>query len=225
MFSKTRFFVTAFAVILAISSSVSDSRATTLSDHFGSALPGSTGTEAYDDLEGLSGTIDYAVFEKADFDALFSNSTVAVGAGELAYTYQIKNTGADYVSQNRIGGFNTSVTGIGYANADAGEIDPTSVNLVLPPPFGLADWFYDAPDNVFSGETSAVMILTSTNLPSGTTLDIVFNGGGSGPVDVIAPGNVQIPEPTTFALLGIGSVFLLRSRRRSQERIESARAK
>lgn len=209
MCNKSRFLAittTGVVALILCSFPAANSEATTLSDLFGSAISGSTGTAAFDDGQGLSGTIDYAVFDKTDFDTLFANSTVSVGANELAYVYQLDNTGSDFVSQNRISGFNTSVTDIGWANVvgGIGEVDPSSVNLVVPPPFGIADWFYAAPNNIDSGEISAAMVLTSTNLPGGTTLDVVFNGGGTATASVIAPGNVTIPEPASVALLGIG---------------------
>lgn len=210
MLFKSRFLVAAATVAVAIISLGPVSRAAVLSGSFGSALPGSTGIAAFSSSN-LAGSVQYAVFTESAYNSIFTNSTVSVGLGELAYVYQVINTGTDAVSKNRILGLNASITGIGSSDINAGgagEVAPSSVTL--PPPY--ADW--DFSPNILSGENSSALVLTSTNLPDGTTTDIIFNGGTIGNVQVIKPGNIAIPEPASVLLLAFGSTLLLVRRRR-----------
>jgi len=202
--------VNIFAALAALIIFSAPANAATLDSFFGSALPGSTGIVGYAS-GGLVGDIRYAVFTETAYNSIFTASTVSVDPGELAYVYQIINTGPDAVSRNRIVGLNASVTGIGHADINFGGIaEVTPSSETLPPP--VADW--DFLTNVLTGENSSALVLTSTNLPSGTTIDVIFNGGTIGLVQVITPGNIAIPEPASALLLALGSTFLLMRRRR-----------
>lgn len=206
MYNKTIFSAAVTALFLFSSSA----NATTLDSHFGSALAGSTGTVAYASGN-LAGSVHFAVFTESSYNSIFTGSTVSVDPGELAYVYQVINTGTDAVSKNRIVGLNASITGIGHSDINLGgasEVTPSGE--VSPPPF--ADW--DFLPNILISENSSALVLTSTNLPSGTSTDVVFNGGSIGLVQVIVPGNTAIPEPTTAMLLAVGSTLLLLRRRK-----------
>ncbi len=210
MLFRSKFFVAAAAVAVTLVSFGPVSRAAVLSSFFGSALPGSTGIAFYNSSD-LAGSVQYAVFTESAYNSIFTNSSVSVDPGELAYVYQVINTGLDAVSKNRILGLNASITGIGSSDINAGgagEVAPSSVTL--PPPY--ADW--DFSPNILSGENSSALVLSSTNLPDGTTTDIIFNGGTIGNVQVIKPGNIAIPEPASVLLLAFGSALLLVRRRR-----------
>jgi hypothetical protein len=200
--------LTAFLSSIAVAS-----HAATLDSHFASALAGSTGSGAYSSGAGLDGIVHYAVFTETAYNSIFTGSTISVDPGELAYVYQVINTGTDFVSKNRIVGLNASVNGIGHADINlggTGEVVPS--NEIAPPP--VADWEFLA-SNILSGENSSALVLTSTNIPDGTTTDVVFNGGGIGLVQVIVPGDIAIPEPASALLLVFGSTMLCLRRRRS----------
>ncbi len=189
--------------------------AATLSSFFGSAFNGNSGTDSYDSGAGLSGTVEYAVFSKADFDSLFTGSTIAVNPGELAYVYQFINTGADALSQNTQLGVNSSVVALGSATIDIGasEFSPSSTTLNA----GFsAIWGFEPSSNNIpgGGAVSSALVLTSTNLPGNVTaLAIVKDGGTIATTMAIVPGATAIPEPTSLLLLSCGALFLLGRRR------------
>jgi len=192
--------------------------AATLSSFFGSAYLGNSGVGSYDNTGtggSLEGSVEYAVFSKADFDSLFTGSTVTVNPGELAYVYQIINTGADAVSQNTQLGINNSAVAIGSATIDGGAGEVTPSSTLLNPGFS-AIWGFEPSVNNIPGVTglSSALVLTSTNAPGGATgIDIIKDGGTIATTTAIVPGNTPIPEPTSLVLFSCGALLLLRRRR------------
>jgi len=212
MTTNNKAFLAALAVLALVAFHGSCASATSLSDLFGSAVSGTTGFGPYNDGDGLSGTVEYAVFSKAAFELNFSASSVTVGANELAYVYQILNTGTDFVSQNVQLGINSSAVDIGSATIDgfAGETSPTSSSIVLP----TASWNFVTNIPGLTGRSSA-LVLTSTNLPNSTATQIIINGGGTAFTSAIVPSDIPIPEPSSLCLLA-GSLAFLAVRHRTR---------
>ena len=209
--SSKLFAAMAVAVLVALLPTIS--QAGSLSSFFGSAYSGTTGTGVYNNGGGLSGSVEYAVFTKNSYDSLFTGSSVTVNPGELAYVYQILNSGSDFVSQNAQLGINTSAVGIGSATIDggAGEVSPSAATLN---PGINAVWeFTPAANNIPSGGRSSALVVTSTNLPNSTAVQIILNGGGTAFTMAIVPGDIPVPEPTSLVLLLGGVAFLARWRR------------
>jgi hypothetical protein len=185
-------------------------QASTLVDYFGSSI--TSGQSAYAGPT-INGTVAYAVYTEATFESNFPGFDVP--AGQWAYVYQILNGNGDPVSQNAVVGINASVLGIGDVTIDggAGETAPQSFTLT---PSVSAVWdFSGIGNNIPTLSSSNGLVLTSTNKPGpATTLDILVDGGASAFTTVIAPGDIEIPEPASLLLLGMGGAALLTTRRR-----------
>jgi hypothetical protein len=215
IFTNRKYTVICVAVLAVSAIFIScPSQAATLSGFFGSAYLGNSGTGHYDNTGtggSLEGDVEYAVFDKVTYDALFTGSTVTVNPGELAYVYQVINTGADAVSQNTQLGVNNSAVDIGSATIDggAGEVSPSST--LLNPGFSAIWGFEPVVNNIPSGGLSSALVLTSTNAPGGATgIDILKDGATIATTMAIVPGNTPIPEPTSLVLLSCGALLLMR---------------
>jgi hypothetical protein len=212
MSTNLKYSHTALAVLALLAFQAPSIQAATLSSLFGSAYPGSTGVGLYDNLDGLSGSVEYAVFNKAAYEANFSASTVSVNPGELAYVYQILNADEDFVSQNTQLGINSSAVAIGSSTIDSGETSPVSTSLI---PGINAVWLFTGTGNnipAYTGKSSA-LVVTSTNIPNSTATQIIVNGGGTAFTMAVVPSDTPIPEPSSLALLVGGLAFLARRRR------------
>lgn len=176
-----------------------------LSTHFGAAIPGSTGSAAYSNGN-LSGVMDFAVFTEAAFEAIYTSFDVPLG--ELAYVYEIENTGTDAVSASFVSPVHSSFTGIGN-DATLGGVAPTSQTFAASV---TAQWdFVGQGNNIGQNQFSTALVLTSPVQPGSLTGFRVVNGGGSALVQVVAP----VPEPVSFIVwTGISASALVMSRRR-----------
>ncbi len=191
-------------------------QASTLSDFSGSAI--TSGSSDYFNAgelgfpPDLNGTIEYAVFEELIFESNFPGFDVP--AGELAYVYQIINGNGDPVAQNTIIGINGSVTGIGDVTIDGAATEKAPQSFTLIPAVNAIWDFSGIGNNVPTLGNSNGLVLTSTNLPGPpTSLDIVRDGGQSAVAMVVTPGDIPIPEPTSFILLLMGALLLAVRRR------------
>ena len=172
-----------------------------------SALPGFTGTAAYDNTGGLNGTIDYAVFTTADFVSVFgSPAGITLTPGYAVYAYQVLNAGTDFVSQEIVATPNNSAVDIGSFENLAGEIAPDGAFLSPT----TARWTFGNP-SIQGGEDSYILVFSSPNLPTFGG-SITVNGGGTAFTNVPTPSNIPLPEPATAALLGLGGLAMLRRR-------------
>jgi len=175
------------------------------------AYGGVTGSVPFNNGLGLSGTIDYAVFEIADFNANFAGLGY-IPTEPLVYTYQVEVTGPLGMSSETIGVSNpASSVGtfhIGNVNASSASFDPNARWLFSPEvPTGMSSWG---------------LAFSSPMLPIvGASLTI--DGGTPALVaGVPTPGPIPfVPEPTSTILvfLGLVGVSLLHRFRKQQSEI------
>lgn len=158
------------------------------------AFGGVAGTVPFNNGVGLSGTIDYAVFTAADFNANFAGLGYAPG-DLLVYTYQLHVTGTSGASAEIIGVSNPANTigtfNIGDQNASSASFNPN------------ARWLFSP--EVSTGMSSWGLAFSSPNLPIvGASLTV--NGGTSALVaGVPTPGPIAlVPEPASWGLLTFG---------------------
>ena len=162
-------------------------RAGLLNGH-AAALAPYTGTQPFNNGLGLSGTIDYAVFTAANFNANFGGLGYVPG-GPLVYTYQLFITG-NLGASAEIVLINNPANTIG--TFDIGDVDAISSSFTP-----NARWLFSP--EVASGMSSWGLAFSSPNLPIvGPSLTV--DGGTSSLVNgVPTPG--PIPEPATIVIL------------------------
>ncbi|HMP06539.1 MAG TPA: PEP-CTERM sorting domain-containing protein [Lacipirellulaceae bacterium] len=189
------------AVLTATALLSAASRAGILNGH-AAAFGGIAGSVPFNNGVGLSGTIDYAVFTAAAFNANFAGLGYVPGSA-LVYTYQVEVTGVEGVSAEIIGVSNPANT-IGTFNI--GDVDAVSASFTP-----NARWLF-APE-IPTGMSSYGLAFSSPNLPIvGASLTI--NGGTQALVaGVPTPGPIAIPEPASFLLLAGGVAAACLSRR------------
>lgn len=169
-----------------------------------SALPGWSGTVPYDNGNNLAGTIDFAVFSAADFNANFSGLGYTPGDAYV-YTYQVLNGGTDNFSALTVG-INNPANTIGTF-----DIGTTDASLSIFDGSGNAEWqFVPA---VAAGSDSWGLAFSAPTVPE-LGIGLVLDGGGS----LLLTGlpTPSIPEPSSVVLValagGFGGVLLLRRR-------------
>lgn len=170
------------------------------------ALPGWSGTVAFDNGMGLKGDLDYAVFLAADFNANFAGLGYTP-TNAVVYTYQIINAGAptDSISAEIVGIANAAET---IGTFDIGDVNASSAAFVL----GDAQWLFNP--EIGPGESSWGLAFSSPNAPM-NGLATTVDGGGEVLLVVPTPSDIPIPEPSTLVLLSLGGSLLLLRRRQS----------
>jgi hypothetical protein len=186
-------------VMLALA--VSTAHAGSLDGNAGAYL-GWTGSTTFDNGEGLSGYVDYCVFEPGQF----SDSGYAAPAGEFVYAYQVFSTGPDWISSFAMAvqnAANTEGTMVDLLGVDAtGAI----INAGSEVRWTFADLGID------QGSNSVGLVFASPNAPEALFGTVVDGGGFSYAYPLPAP-SAFIPEPATMGLLALGSLAMLRRRR------------
>ncbi len=197
-------FVRMIAIAAIMMGAASRATAGILNGH-GAAFGGVTGTVPFNNGVGLSGSIDYAVFTAADFNANFAGLGYVPGDA-LVYTYQVSVVG-NLAATSEIVGVSNPANTIG--TFDIGDVDASSASFTP-----NARWLF-APA-IPTGMTSWGLAFSSLHLPIvGASLTI--DGGTQALVaGVPTPGPVPLPEPASLLLVasGLAACCLLRPRRR-----------
>lgn len=174
----------------------STSQAGILNGHLGAyndpLWPGDvTGSVAFNNGVGLSGTIDYAVFTANSFNANFGGLGYVPG-DSLVYTYQVFVNGSLGVSAEVVGVTNPANTigtfNIGDQDASSASFTPTTARWLFSPeiPTGMSSYglAFSSPRRPIVGG--------SLTVDGGTTAFVL---------GVPTPGTIDVPEPTSLLLM------------------------
>ncbi len=195
-------------VVLSLGMFAASAQAGALDAHGGAYGPW-TGSTAFDNGLGLAGYVDFAVFAPGAFP--YGGAGYTPTAGELTYVFQVFNTGTEPITSMWDALFNTA-NNIGFFTSLGG--DGTISTLLVPPPGGKAEWTFDGVGGGGSTGFSQGLVFSSLKVPE-MKFGLVINGGMFEPVVPLpTPSAVDIPEPMTLSLLGVGALALLRRRRR-----------
>jgi hypothetical protein len=163
--------------------------------------------------DGLNGTVDWAVFTRASFDAAFPGNGYVSPANQLVYAHQIitagpvvGSTGMDIgLAGNPAGnGGSYSISGIPFTEvpAIAAFTDPN-----------LASW-------VLATETDPLtpsegLVYSSPNVPQLTGIPDLVDGGlsASGELPIGIPSDSPVPEPAAAIMASVGTLLLFGCRR------------
>ena len=197
------------------------------------AVPVAIETSAAD-FDSLLGGSAYAVddamvsdFSGGNLAATVTSQAFTDGADSFLYLYQLNNTGAansEVITRFTASPYASADTSIslGYLTANiptaftAGDQAPLygDVDTAAGPTVGfnfpVGNPFFGMPDSYIAGGESSLVLYIQSSLAPGIVTGNVINGGvHSG--DIIAP----VPEPATMCLLGLGSLALIRRRKRA----------
>ncbi len=202
-------FLQLFAVVVMLLGSAPTSQAGILNGH-PDAFAGVTGSVPYTSFStNLNGTIDFAVFTAADFNANFGGQGY-VPAGPLVYTYQVNNNGASFVSAEVVGIINIANAIGSFGPLNAGDVDSTAESF---DGGGNAVWDF-SPGSIPTGLSSYGLAFSSPQLPIVGAAQTVNGGESAFAVGVPTPGPIFIPEPSSIIMLGSSLVWLAARRRR-----------
>lgn len=169
----------------------------------------------------LSATVDWVVLNENDWSYngyTPSSDPNYPGYTSYVYAYQVWCTGSDDVMKTFISMLESNeARAIGTFTVDVGDtsaLAPTTIGFEGSP-IDTANWRWDGVGGLLTGQHSVGLAYTSVNLPIESFLAMghVQDGGASASALMATPGN-EIPEPMTMALLVLGSVGLLRRRRK-----------
>ncbi len=169
-----------------------------LADNSGGAIPGFTGSQLFDagfSTFTVKANVDFAVFAPGDFGTAFPGLDPSGGA-DYVYAYQIENLDTD-ISKLTVGLDGDEPLGAITFITDPGVTDPTTSSYIGSGPTSAA-WDFTVPNAIANGNSSAVLIFTSSAAPEfdNATVAAAFSDMQSLPS--------PLPEPATLGLMAMG---------------------
>lgn len=165
-----------------------------------------TGTSPFAN-QNLIGTVDWAVFTAATFNANFGGGGYVAPAGQLVYAHQIFTTGVG------IGVAGMTIPLAGFPAGNGGSFQSGGVaglgTLLANANPGQANYVLTTETDPLN--PSRGLVYSSPNVPQLTGIPNLADGGLSavGQLAIGIPGSVVgIPEPATLAIGGMASVFV-----------------
>jgi hypothetical protein len=167
------------------------------------------GNTLFDNGEGLTGSVDWAVFGPGVFPFGGYSPT-----DSYTYVYQIHATGVA-VSQFSVA-LEGRANGLGWFSDEAHGVTgdlPTEDSWIYDPPEGSANWFFGG---ILGGSSSRGLVFSSPSPPMDYYSLAVDHGTVANYIDVASPIPVPIPEPATIWLLAcaLGTTLAVRRLRR-----------
>jgi hypothetical protein len=163
--------------------------------------------------DGLNGTIDWAVFTRASFDAAFPGNGYVSPANELVYAHQIFSAGP------LIGVTGMDIFLAGNPAGNGGSYSISGVPLTeVPAISAYADSTlatYTLAEETDPLTPSEGLVYSSPNRPQLTGVPIVVDGGISASTElpIGIPGPNAIPEPATALIATLAAAFMFAFRR------------
>lgn len=172
------------------------------------------GSQPFSNVFGLVGYVDWAVYGPGDFPVAFTGYTPT--AGELTYAYQVFVTGRLELSSAAV------AIDVPYQADNIGTFSGGGVGGDAP--LGMS--FSGAPDSAdweFAGITppgsSQGLAFSSHKIPREYFGSVIDGGTFAFVVPLPSPSPIDLPEPTSIALLGFGAIGLLYARRRMTKQL------
>jgi len=167
------------------------------------ALPGFTGTTPFNNGVGLLGTVDYAVYTYAAFQAEWAGLGYVATPGEDVYVYQVLPDPASFVVSHLSVKIVNPADNVGNF-ALGGGVAPSTESLGLGGP-PSADYFFG--NSVPAGGASSALAFSSPFAPILLFGSVVDHGTSAFVIPLPSPGTQFIPEPATIVLVIAGALF------------------
>jgi hypothetical protein len=140
------------------------------------------GTATFSDGNNLSGTIDFAVFTAASFNANFSGLGYTP-TDALVYAYQVFSTGVDDIRTERVGVTNDAQD---IGQFDIGDVAASAMFLGI----DAAEWDFNSPS--IESQSSWGLAFSSGNIPEmgmslTTSLDAIGIASVATPSAIVVP--------------------------------------
>ena len=154
----------------------------------------------------LSGHIEWAVFEAANFP--FAGAGYIPTPGQLVYAYQVFVDATSPPLSHFDVDIPNSANNIGTFNVlGGGTVTPSALSLGVAPT--LAAFGFDGAAAIPPNSDSIGLAFSSDKVPQSWFGGVVDHGLTAKVVPLPSPSNINVPEPATVALLCLGGALLV----------------